>query len=137
MTVVGFTGASSAGTNGSGAIGAVASGYSVKGAPAASLVTTQNGSLVVGVGNDFDNAVGRTPLAGQNLIHQAFSSTGDTYWVQQLSGPVAAKGTTVTLGDSAPTTDRYNLSICEVVPAVSSGVGSSQLTLTRQHFGLR
>jgi len=131
ITVLSFTGVATTGANGSGAIGTVGSGYAASGAPKASLLTTQNGSLVVGVGNDYDNAIGRLTLAGQTLIHQHFSSTGDTYWVQQLSAPVAVKGTTATLGDSAPTTDRYNLSICEVVPATSSVVrSSSQLTLS-------
>ncbi len=130
MTILSFTGVPTTGTNGSAAIGAVASGSASKGAPAASLVTTQGGSLVVGVGNDFDNAIARTPLAGQTLVNQAFSSTGDTYWVQRVNAPIAAKGTTVTLGDSAPSTDRYNLSICEIVPNGSSGVGTSQLALS-------
>ena len=120
ITVLSFTGVFAAGTNGSGAIGAVASSYAAKGAPAARLVTTQPGSLVVGVGNDYDNAIARTPLASQTVVHQDLSSTGDTYWVQRLNAPVSAKGTSVTLGDSAPTTDRYNLSICEVLPGVST-----------------
>ncbi len=130
ITVVSFTGVSTTGTNGAGAIGAVGSGSASKGAPAATLVTTQNGSLVVGVGNDFDNAISRTPLSGQSAIHQDLSSTGDTYWVQQVNASIPAKGTSVTLGDSAPNTDRYNLSICEVIPGGSSGVGTPQLTVS-------
>jgi hypothetical protein len=131
MTVSSFSGVSTAGANGSGAIGAVASGYSGGGAPAAKLVTTQNGSFVVGVGNDFDNAIARTPNSGQTLMHQDFSSTGDTYWVQRTNAPVPTKGTTITLGDSAPTTDRYNLSICEILaPTASSGTGSPQLSVS-------
>jgi Abnormal spindle-like microcephaly-assoc'd, ASPM-SPD-2-Hydin len=130
MTILSFTGVATTGSNGSGAIGAVASGSASKGAPTASLVSTQSGSLVVGVGNDFDNAIARSPLAGQTLVNQVFSSTGDTYWVQYVNAPISAKGTTVTLGDSAPSTDRYNLSLCEVVPNGSSGVGTSQLALS-------
>jgi hypothetical protein len=132
MTVLSFTGVPSTGTNGSGAIGAVASGYAGSGAPAAKLVTTQNGSLVVGVGSDYINGISRTPLAGQSLIYQDLvtSTYKDTFWVQQLNAPVAVSGTTVTLGDSAPTSDLYNLSICEIVPALSNGVASPQLTLS-------
>jgi Abnormal spindle-like microcephaly-assoc'd, ASPM-SPD-2-Hydin len=130
MTILSFTGVPTTGTNGSGAIGAVASGSASKGAPAASLVATQSGSLVVGVGNDYDNAIARTPVAGQTLVNQVLSSTGDTYWVQRVNAPISAKGTTVTVGDSAPTSDRYNLSICEIVPNGSSGVGTSQLALS-------
>jgi len=128
ITVSSFSGVATGGTNGSGAIGAVASGYASGGAPGATLVTTQNGSLVVGVGNDYDNAISRIPVSGQSLLHQDLSSTGDTYWVQRLNATTASKGTTVSLGDSSPTTDRYNLSICEVLPpAVSLTASASSL----------
>jgi hypothetical protein len=33
--------------------------------------------------------------------------------------PTANSGTTVTINDTAPTTDRYNLTICEVLPSTS------------------
>ena len=137
ITVLSFTGVPSTGTNGSGAIGAVASGHAGSGAPAAKLVTTQSGSLVVGVGSDWVNGIARTPLTGQSVIHQDLLSSTykDTFWVQQLSTPVSANGTTVTLGDSAPTTDLYNLSICEVVPATSSANASPQLTLSASALG--
>jgi hypothetical protein len=117
MTVVTFTGANTSGTNGSGAIGATKSTNAKTGAPSASLVTTQNGSWVFGVGNDYDNAIARTLGAGQTLVHQDLASTGDTYWVQMQTSPTPLSGTTVTINDTAPTTDRYNLSICEILPA--------------------
>ena len=121
ITVMTFAGVDTSGTNGSGAIGATASGSSAKGAPTASLVTTRNGSWVVGVGNDYDNAISRTPGTGQTLVHQYLTPAGDTYWVQRMSSPTALSGTTVTINDTAPTTDRYNLSICEVLPASGGG----------------
>jgi hypothetical protein len=128
MTVLSFTGVPTIGTSGSRAIGAVASGYASSGAPKAKLTSTQNGSLVLGVGNDFDNAIARTPLAGQTVVHQDLSSTQDTYWVQRINSVISSKGTTVTLGDSAPTKDRYNLSICEVLPGTPTlGLSSSSL----------
>jgi len=132
ITVESFSGVNVSGTNGSGAIGAVGSGHAASGAPSATLVTTQSNSVVVGVGNDFDTATARTPLAGQTLVHQAFSSTGDTYWVQQVTAQTATSGTRITLGDSAPTSDQYNLSICEIVPpSVASGsAAAAQLTLS-------
>jgi len=37
--------------------------------------------------------------------------------VQQVTNPVALAGTVVTINDTAPTGDRYNLTICEVLPA--------------------
>ena len=120
ITVMSFSGASTTGTNGSGAIGAIGGASASSGAPSASLVTTGIGSWVLGVGNDFDNATARTLGAGQTLVHQYLATAGDTYWVQRLSAPVATAGTTVTIADTAPTKDRYNLSIVEVL--ATSGV---------------
>jgi hypothetical protein len=117
ITVVTFTGAATSGTNGSGAIGATGSANAKTGAPTASLVTTQNGSWVFGAGNDFDNAIARVPGTGQSLVHQDLTSTGDTYWVQMQNAPTLLSGTTVTINDTSPTGDRYNLSICEILPA--------------------
>ncbi len=117
MTVLSFTGVDSSGTNGSGAIGATGTGSAHPGAPTASLVTTRNNSWVFGAGNDFDNAIARTPASGQSLVHQNLSSTGDTYWVQMQNTSTQVKGTTVKINDTAPTGDRYNLSICEVLQA--------------------
>jgi hypothetical protein len=115
ITLLGFSGVSTTGTNGSGAIGAVGSASASSGAPSATLVTSGIGSWVLGVGNDYDNATARTLGAGQTLVHQDLTTTGDTYWVQRLSAPVATAGATVTIADTAPTKDRYNLSIVEVL----------------------
>lgn len=120
IMVMSFAGVDSSGTNGSGAIGATGTGNSRKGAPMASLTTTRAGSWVMGVGNDFDNAISRTPGANQSVVHQDLTSAGDTYWVQMQNSTTAVSGTAVTINDTAPTTDRYNLSICEVLPFSSS-----------------
>ena len=123
ISVVGFTGVDSSGTSGSGAIGARASASAGSDAPTASLVTTRNNSWVIGVGNDWDNAIARTVGPNQTLVHQFMPSVGDTYWVQRQSGPTSLSGTSVTMNDTAPTSDRYNLTIVEVLPAVvASGV---------------
>jgi hypothetical protein len=114
ITVMSFKGVDTTGSNGSGAVGNVASGSNPTGAPTAQLVTTRNNSLVLGVGNDWDNATNRTVGAGQTLVRQYLSPNGDTYWVQRTTSPVPLSGTTVTINDTAPTTDRYNLSIVEV-----------------------
>jgi hypothetical protein len=114
ITVMSFTGVDTTGTNGANAIGATASAGAKSGAPTASLVTTRNGSLILGVGTDYDNATARTVGAGQTLVHQYFSPTGDTYWVQRRSAVTPTAGTTVTINDTAPTADRYNLGIVEV-----------------------
>jgi hypothetical protein len=117
MTVMSFTGVDASGTNGSGAIGSTGTGNSLRGAPTASLLTTRDNSLVLGVGNDFDRAVARTPAAGQSVVHQYLTPTGDTYWAQMQNNPVTLSGTRVTISDTAPNNDQYNLSICEVLQA--------------------
>jgi hypothetical protein len=117
LTLMSFTGINTSGTNGSGAIGATGGGNGRSGAPTASLVTTRNNSLVVGVGNDYDNAISRTPGLFQTVVHQDLAPIGDTYWVQIQNSTTPLSGTTVTINDTAPTKDRYNLAICEIVPA--------------------
>jgi hypothetical protein len=117
MTVISFSGVDTSGTNGSGAIGATMSAHSARGAPSATLVTTRNNSWVFGVGNDYDNAIARTPGTAQSLVHQELSSTGDTYWVQMQNAPTSLSGTSVTINDAAPTADQYNLTICEILAA--------------------
>jgi hypothetical protein len=110
-----FAGVGTSGTAGSGAIGACASGSARSGAPTASLTTTKNNSLVVGVGTDGERAVARTIGTGQTMVHQMLATSGDTYWVQRRTSTTPASGTLVTINDTAPTNDRYNLSICEIV----------------------
>jgi len=119
ITIVSFTGADGVG-NGAAAIGATGGSSASAGAPSASLVTTRDNSWVFGVGNDYDNAVARAVPAGQSLVNQYLASIGDTYWVQRQNAPTSAGGSTVTINDTAPTADRYNLAIVEVRPPSSS-----------------
>ena len=117
ITVMSFSGVDTSGTNGSGAIGQTSAASAPSGAPAALLTTTRNNSWVFGVGNDYDNAIARTAGTGQSLVHQYLTPTGDTYWVQMQNSPTPLSGTSVSINDTAPTGDRYNLSICEILPA--------------------
>jgi hypothetical protein len=117
MTLMSFKNVDVSGTSGSGAIGATGAGSAASGAPTATLITTRNNSWVFGVGNDFDNAIARTPGSGQSLAHQYLTPTGDTYWVQMQNSTTSASGTTVVINDTAPTTDQYNLSTCEILQA--------------------
>jgi beta-lactam-binding protein with PASTA domain len=126
LTVVAFSGAS-----GTGATGA---GNATTGAPTVSLVTTQPGSFVYGVGNDWDHATARTLASGQAMVHQwVDSATGDTYWVQNRTAPVAAAGSTALLNDTAPTTDRWNFASVEVLagPGAPAVVVPSVVNLTQ------
>ena len=120
ITVLSFTGVDTSGVGGAGAIGAIAKSNAASGAPSASLVTTRAGSWVFGVGNDWDNPIARTPASGQTMIHETMSSTGDTYWVQRQNAPSGTAGSIVAISDTAPTADRFNLAICEVLAAPSS-----------------
>ena len=121
ITIVSFTGVDTSGTNGSGAIGATGGSSANPGAPTASLVTTRNTSWVFGVGIDWDRAIARTVPSNQVLVNQYLATVGDTYWVQRQSAPTAASGTTVTINATAPTTDRYNLTVVEVLATPVAG----------------
>ena len=103
--------------NGSGAIGATGGASAATGAPTASLVTTRNNSWVFGVGTDWDAAVARTVGANQSLVHQFLTNVGSTYWVQRQNSVTPLSGTTVTINDTAPTGDKYNLSMVEILQA--------------------
>ena len=111
MTVMGFTGAVPSLV---GAASLAASGPN--GAPSGTLVTTRANSLVFGVGTDWDSARTMVPRAGQTMVNQFNTPNGDTYWLQRTSPPVAAAGTSVTIGDSYGTLmpDRWNLALIEI-----------------------
>ena len=108
LNVIAFTGAKG--------IGATSSAAAASGAPSVALTTTAASSWVFGVGNDWDNAVARTTAAGQVLQYQWLDTgTGDTYWVQSTTAPTPAAGTALTIADTAPTGDRWNLAAVEVL----------------------
>ncbi len=135
ITVLSFSGVDLSGTNGSGAIGATGSGNGVD-APSATLTTTRTSSLVFGVGNDWDAAIARTVGTGQSLVHQYLPGF-DTFWVQRQNSAIANGGTLVSIDDSAPDNDRFNLSIVEIrriVPTFTlsgtiSGAGGNGTTI--------
>ncbi len=118
ITVVTFSGVDTSGTGGSGAIGATGSANASSGAETASLTTTRNNSWVLGVGTDSQRATSRTVGPNQTMVHQdtpaLFAFTG---WVQRQNSTTPTSGTAVTINDTAPTNDRYDLTLCEVLPA--------------------
>jgi PKD repeat protein len=128
LTVIALSGTDLSGANGSGAIGAIRAAGST-GAPTAAVTTTRANSWVFGVGNDWDHATARTVGAGQTLIHQYLAPVGDTYWMQSAGAPTPASGTVVTISDAAPTSDRYNLSICEIL-AGATGADTTAPTVS-------
>jgi hypothetical protein len=122
MTLMGVTGVDPSGTNGSGAIGATAISNQKSGAPSVSLVTTRDGSWVMGVGNSANSAA-RVPGSGQNVVHQNLGASGQAFWVQEQLGPTPESGTSVTINDTAPSA-AYNLIAVEVLPPASCAVAS-------------
>jgi hypothetical protein len=94
---------------------ATATAGATAGAPAATLVTTRDSSLVVGFGTDLTGAQVMTPVsADQAIVYQA-NPGGGTYWVQQ-SGPAGVAGTTITFSDTygPPMPDAWGLTLIEI-----------------------
>jgi len=106
--VVAFRGAS--------AIGGSVAGGGASGAASLTLTTTRPRALVYGVGNDWDRAIPRSLSPGQTIVHQwVDSGVGDTFWTQ-ASGVIVNAGTSVQLATAAPTQDRWNFALVEIVP---------------------
>jgi hypothetical protein len=100
---------------GSNGVGASAAASAATGAPTLNLTTTVATSLVFAVGEDWDSATARTLPSGWVSLDQWLdTATGDTYWSQYTNTPVPAAGTQVTVSDTAPTTDRWNLAAVEL-----------------------
>lgn len=96
-------------------IGTVTKFNSAHGAPTGTLATSQADSRVFAIGDDWLKSVPRTLGSGQTLIHQATDAVGDTYWVQAKNAVTPNAGTTVTINDTAPTSDPYNLVLVEIL----------------------
>ena len=75
---------------------------------------------MIGVGTDADNGTNRTLGTNQAMVHQ-YATSGFTGWVQARNSTIAASGTAVTINDTAPTVDRYNLTIAEVLTGNTAG----------------
>ncbi len=87
----------------------------ITGAPKAALTTTKPESWVFAVGNDPNRAVKRTLGPNQTLVSQTTDAAGETHWVQSTRAPTASAPTRVTINDSAPTKDRWNLELVEIL----------------------
>ncbi len=126
LTVIGFTNASG--------IGVVGKKSASSGAPDVSLAGISAGSWVFATGNDWDNAIARTPVTGQVLAHQRVDTqTGDTYWVQSTAAPSTNSGT-VDIHDSSPTGDQWNYAAVQIVPS-SVSQGTLAASPTSLNFG--
>jgi hypothetical protein len=106
LTVIAFSGASG--------VGASAVGNAASGATSLGLNVQAGGSLVFGVGVDYDKAAARTVPAGQTKVDEFLAPSGDTFWVQRADAATSGAGASVTLNDTAPTTDQWNFAIVEI-----------------------
>ncbi len=107
LTVVAFEGAAGIGKR-------VAAGKA-SGPPTAPLVTTGPGSRVYAAGNDPDRAVAHVVGTGQTLVHQWLDAPEtDTFWTQARTGVTGPTGSSVTINDTAPVSDKWNLAVVEI-----------------------
>jgi hypothetical protein len=107
LTVIAFANASGPGI--------VARTSAPSGAPDCPLPGIAAGNWVFAVGNDWSNAIARTPGSGQVLVHQRVDTqVGDTYWVQSTTSPLAAYAL-VDIHDTSPTNDQWNYAGVEIV----------------------
>jgi hypothetical protein len=96
-------------------IGASVAGSADSGAPKVSLTTTSPTSLVFAVGHDWDNAIARTLPSGWVLLDQWLSTAaGDTFWSQYTNTPTGPAGSVVSVNDTAPTNDDWNMVAVEL-----------------------
>ncbi len=98
-------------------IGEVGGAAGATGAPSATITTTAANSWVWGVGFDWTSGAARTVGAGQTLVDQLVQS-GGTFWTQSETSTTPTAGTAVTISDSSPTTDTWNLATAEILSAV-------------------
>jgi hypothetical protein len=86
------------------------------GAPSLKLTTQGAPSRVFAVGHDYDNAIARTLPANWTMLDQWLDTgAGDTSWTQYTSVPVSPAGSVVTVADTAPTADRWDLAAVELI----------------------
>ena len=103
--------------NGASRVGAAATANSGRGAPSVKLKATSAGSWMLAAGSDWDSAAARTAGPGQILLSQVLDSRAqNTFWAQGTTEPSRAPGQSVTVSDTAPTGDRWNLAVVEVLP---------------------
>jgi hypothetical protein len=103
--------------SGSGGVGASAVAAAASDPPSVSLTANAAGSLSFAVGNDYDTNTARTLSAGQAMVAETQAPSGDDFWVQMTASASTVAGHTVTLSDSAPTGDQWNLAAVEVTPS--------------------
>jgi hypothetical protein len=123
---------------GSGGAGAFLAGGAASGEPSVSLITTGGESLVYAVGSDWDSATARTLGPNQTLLSQDVDTSAEnTFWSQLTSLASGPAGSLVTMNDTAPTSDQWNMAAVEIlgeppgqVTGVSATPGNQSATVT-------
>jgi hypothetical protein len=93
--------------------GSLAKATATTGVPKATLKTAHGDAWVLAMADDWAHSVTPKPATGQFMVSRVTDTT-DTFWAQASSQLVAAAGTSVTISDSAPTTDPFDLIVVEV-----------------------
>jgi hypothetical protein len=108
VTIVAFKGAHGTGP--------AATVHATSGAPKGTLKTAAANSWVFAVGADWMNAILRTAGPGQFILHQVTDHDADKemFWVQARNALTPKAGTTVTINDTKPATDPYNMVLVAV-----------------------
>jgi hypothetical protein len=101
LTVVAFKNAAG--------IGPESFASATSGAPKATLKTPANNAWVFAIGADWHKYLPRSAGAGQLVVSEVSAPGGATVWVQATDTVTAKSGTTVTINDTKPTSDPYEL----------------------------
>ena len=97
-------------------IGAVGKSAAASGAPTGTVTTTQDHSWTWGVGFDWSATANHAVGAGQTMFQQTKDTTArNTDWVQSTTAATPVPGTAVTINDTAPVADMYDLVIVEIL----------------------
>ena len=103
-------------------VGSSAAAGAPVGLPEATLTTTEPGTLVYAVGEDATAATARTLASNQVLLSEDLDTAkGNTFWSQYLGATTGPLGEMVTLADSAPAGDAWNMAAVEIL---GDGVGN-------------
>jgi hypothetical protein len=95
------------------ATGAIVKATATTGVPRATLKTTHNDAWVVGMADDWAHSIQPKAVSGQ-IVNSRVADSTDTYWVQAPSLLTTKAGTSVTIADSSPTRDPWNLILAEI-----------------------
>jgi hypothetical protein len=117
LQVVPFNNAITAGANGpqGTGIGNSAVAFSSKGTPTVSLNTLGSDSLVFAEANDWKATYLPTPVSGQTAIGVADNNLDKTFYTQYTNSPQGANGSKVTIADTSPTNNPFNLVAVEIL----------------------